>query len=147
MIGRRVGRCQRHAQDGVGTKVLLVLGTVELDHAGIDRCLVECVVTDQFRSELLVDIGHRTDDALAQEGTLVTVAQFPGFVDTSAGTAGHGRAAERTVGELDINLDRRVATAIENLTGMDISNRGTHLLAPTFFVYRSGTSVGPDSDA
>ena len=38
-----MGHGQRHAQDGVGAQVLLVLGAVELDHPLVDLGLIQGV--------------------------------------------------------------------------------------------------------
>ena len=52
VIGRGMGHGQRHAQDGVGAQVLLVLGAVQLDHPLVERDLVEGVHAAQLVGEL-----------------------------------------------------------------------------------------------
>ena len=56
---------------------------------------------------------------------VVAVAQFPCLVDAGAGPAGNGRPAERAVGQRHIDLDGRIAAAVENLSCLDIDDR-TH---------------------
>ena len=53
---------------------------------------------------------------------LVAVAKFPGLVDAGAGPAGHGRPAERAVGQFHVDLDGGIAAAIEDLSGADVDN-------------------------
>ncbi len=43
-------------------------------------------------------------------------------MDASAGAAGNSRSTERTVGKLNVDLDSRIAAAVENLPCSDVNN-------------------------
>ena len=129
VVGRGMGVGQRDAEDRVGAEVLLVLGAVEFDHPLVDGDLIEGVHAAQLVGQLVVDVVDGLQHPLAEVFRLVAVAQFPGLVDAGAGAAGHGRAAERAVGQLDVDLDGRVAAAVENLPGANVNNGRTHGLA------------------
>jgi len=53
--------------------------------------------------------------AAAAEALGVAVAQLHRFVGAGGGAAGHGRAPDRTVDQLDVHLDGRVAARVEDL--------------------------------
>ena len=92
--------------------------------------LIQGVHAGQFVGQHVVDVVHRLVHALAQEERLVAVAEFQRLVDAGAGPAGNRRPAERAVGQLHVDLDRRVSAAIENLSGVDVENFGIHVAAP-----------------
>ena len=58
-------------------------------------------------------------DALAEVALLVAVAQLDGLVRAGAGAAGDGGPADGAVGEDDVDLDGRVAAAVEDLAGVN----------------------------
>ena len=60
--------------------------------------------------------------ALAEVLRLVAVAEFPRLVHAGAGPAGHGRGADRTVVQLHVDFDGRIAAAIENLPAVNVYN-------------------------
>ena len=72
---------------------------VELDHAVVQRGLIEGVHAAQLVGQLVVDVLDGLQDPLAEVFRLVAVAKFPGLVDAGAGAAGHGGPAERAVGQ------------------------------------------------
>ena len=123
VVGRGMGGGQRHAQDGVGPQLLLVLGAVQLDHAVVQGGLIQGVHAAKLVGQLAVDVVDGLQDPLAEVLGLVAVAEFPGLVDAGAGPAGHGRAAERAVGQFHVDLDGGVAAAVEDLSGVDVYNR------------------------
>ena len=126
-VGRRgMGRGQRNAEDGVGPQLALVLGAVQVDHPPVQRGLIQGVHAGQFVGQDVVDVVDRLQHALAQVKRLVAVAKFQGLVNARARAAGNRRAAEGTVGQLHVNLDGGISTAIENLSGMDIENLRIH---------------------
>ena len=123
VVGRGMGVGQRHAQNGVGAQVLLVLGAVELDHAVVERDLIDGVHAAQFVGQLGVDVVDGLENPLAEILRLVAVAELQGLVDAGAGPAGDGGAAERAVGQFHVDLDGGIAAAIENLSGANVYNR------------------------
>src|SRR5262249_30527598 len=58
-------------------------------------------------------------DALAEVASLVAVAQFDRLVGPGAGPRGDRRAAERAVGQDHVDLDRRAAATIQDLSPED----------------------------
>ncbi len=74
-------------------------------------------------ASLLLTLSTACKHPLAEVLCLVAVAKFPGLVDAGAGAAGHGRAAEGAVGQFHVDLDGRIAAAVENLSGVDVYNR------------------------
>ena len=122
VVGRGPGVGQRHAQDGVGPEALLVLRAVEFVHAVVQRHLIQRVHAAQFVGQLGVDVLDRLQNPLAEVFRLVAVAEFPRLVDSGAGAAGHGRPAEAAVGQFHVDLDGRIAAAIEDLSGTDVYN-------------------------
>ena len=63
---------------------------------------------------------------LPQIALLVAVAQFDGLVGAGAGAARHGGAADGAVAENHVDLDGRVAAAVEDFAGVDRLNGGAH---------------------
>ncbi len=129
VLGRRVGRGQRHAQDRVRAELLLVRRAVQLAEHLVDADLIERVGTDQLVGDLLVDVGDRLRDAFAQVDLLVAVAQLPSLVDAGARAAGDRGGADRAVVERDVDFDGGIAAAIENLASVNVNNHAHGELA------------------
>jgi hypothetical protein len=87
---------------------------------------IQRVDPGQLVGQNLVDVVDRSQHALALVKRLVLVAKLQGLVNARARSAGNRSPAEGTVGQLDVNLDRGITTAIENLSGMDIENFSIH---------------------
>ena len=71
-------------ENGVGTQLALVRGTVQLDQQVIDLLLLSNSQTrvDQFLGDDVVDVGNGLEHTLADVGRLVVVSQLDGLVDT-----------------------------------------------------------------
>lgn len=52
--------------------------------------------------------------------SLVPVSELEGLVDTGGGTAGDGGAVERVILRDEINLDRWITSAVDDLPGFDV---------------------------
>ena len=124
VLGSGVGHRHRDAEDGVGAEIFLVGRAVEFQHHLVDGGLVERVAALQFLRDPRVDVLDGLEHALAEVDTLVAVTLLPGLVGTRARARRHGRASKRTIGEADVDLDRGVAAAVENLAGVDVDDRG-----------------------
>ena len=61
-------------------------------------------------------------DALAAIAGLVAVTKLDSLVGAGRRTRGYGRAAEGAVVQGDIDFDRRIAAAVQNLAGDDIDD-------------------------
>ena len=75
-LGSGAGDGQRHAQDGVGTELGLVGGTVRGNQCGIDGALIEGVEAHDCVGALIIDVLDGLRDALAQVAALVAIAQL-----------------------------------------------------------------------
>ncbi len=121
-LGSSVCGSQRHAQDSVGTELALGGSAIEGKHLIVECALVEHIVTLECGSDYLVDIVNGLQDALATETALVTVAELECFVLTGAGARRNTCAAHNAVLKRNLNFHCRIATGIQNLTGMNLLN-------------------------
>ena len=95
----------------------------------VDGDLVFGIHAGQRIEDLAVDGRDRLGDALAEIARLVAVAQFDRLMRAGRGARRHGGAAHGAVFEHDIDLDGRIAAAVENFAGGDVDDGG-HGLAP-----------------
>src|SRR6185503_3814532 len=72
--------------------------------------------------DLAIDGVDRLADALAVIARLVAVAQLDRFVGAGRGARGHRRPAHRAVLKDDVDLNRRVAAAVENLAADNVDD-------------------------
>ena len=121
-LGSGAGDGQRHAQDGVGTELGLVGGTVRGNQRGIDGALVEGVEAHDGVSALVVDVLDGPKDALAQIAALVAITQLAGLKGAGRSTRRHHCAAKAAVLEHDLDLDGGIAAAVEHLATVDVQN-------------------------
>src|SRR5690606_176682 len=110
---------------GVGAKPPLVRRAIDLDHQPVDLDLFGRVGADDVLGDLAVDRRHRVEHALAEETRLVTIAPFDGLVCAGRGAGRHRRTSHRAVFQRDVDLDGRVAAAVEDLAGVDVDD-GAH---------------------
>jgi hypothetical protein len=79
-------------------------------------------------AERLEDFGvdgfDRLAHALAEIAALVAVAQFHRLMRAGGRARRHGGAADRTVLQHDIDLDRGIAAAVENFAADDVDDGG-----------------------
>ena len=77
-------------EDGVGTELGLVGGTIKLVHEVVDGALVLDVevLLDDGRAENIVDVGDGLEDTLAAPLGLVTITELAGLVGTGGSTGG-----------------------------------------------------------
>ena len=121
-LGSGAGNGQRHAQDGVGTELGLVGGTVRGNQRGIDGALIEGVEAYDGIGALVVDVLDGLRDTLAQIAALVAVAQLTCLKGTGRSTRRHHCAAKAAVLEHDLDLDGGIAAAVEHLATVDVQN-------------------------
>jgi hypothetical protein len=103
-------------EDGVGTELALVRGTVQLDQQVINLLLLSDVQTraDQFLGDDVVDVGNGLGNTLSDVGRLVIISQLNGLVDTGGSTRGDLRS-ESTLFGVDVDLDGGVTSRVEDL--------------------------------
>ena len=117
-----LGAGQGGAQDGVGAQTALVGGAVELDHGLVDGSLIQHVHAHQALGDLVVDVLHGVEDALAQVAALVAVPELTGLVDAGGGAGGHAGAAHGAVFQVDLHLNGGIAAGVQNLTAQDVDD-------------------------
>jgi hypothetical protein len=116
--GLRMRRGGRHAEDRVGAEPGLVGGPVERDQSAVQRRLVGGVHARQRCGDLAVHIGHRAHHALALPA-LAAVAQLRRLELARRRSRRHGGVAVGTGAQPYLDLDGRVAAAVEDLAGVD----------------------------
>jgi hypothetical protein len=120
VVRSRVRRGQRHRQDCIRAEVRFVLGTVELDHAGVQAALVVGIAPDQGGTDRTVHVGDCVQDTLAQVALGVAIAQLHRLARSGRRPRRHGSAAASTGIEHHIGLDRGVAARIDDFASLDI---------------------------
>mmetsp|Transcript_23524 Transcript_23524/g.44363 ORF Transcript_23524/g.44363 Transcript_23524/m.44363 type:complete len:303 (-) Transcript_23524:693-1601(-) len=113
-----------HSQDGIGSQIRLapapvILSAVkDLDHDSVYLLLLGHIHSDELWCNLIIDIAHCLQDALAQQPLLVPITKLQSLVDASRGSTRHSRAEEMVVCH-EIHLHGRVPARIENLPSLD----------------------------
>ncbi len=123
-LRRRLGRRQRHAEDGVGAEAGFVARAVELDHRRVDAALVLGIHAGKRVEDLGVDRIDGLLDALAEVAPLIAIAQLDRLMRTGRGARRNRRAAHGAILQHHVDLDRRVAAAVENFAADDVDNGG-----------------------
>ena len=116
---RRLRDRERHPEERVGAQARLRVGRVEVDQRRVDTALVERVHVEEHVADLAVHVAHRRRHALAAEPG-APVAQLDRFVLAGRGTRRDDGAAPGAGDEQHLDLDRRVATRIEDLAPDDV---------------------------
>ena len=139
--GRYLGKGVRKAVDAVNGEIYEALSDMAVeDQVLIDQTMIDLdgtpnksrlganailgVHAEHGFGDVGIDRVDRGLDALAQPARLVAVALLDRLVGTGRSARGHGRAAEAAVVEQHIDLDGRVAAAVENLARMKVDDCG-----------------------
>ena len=122
--GRGLGDRQRDAEDGIGAEPRLVGRAVERDHRLVDLDLRLRIHAADGVENLAVDRVDRLAHALAEIALLVAVAQLDRLVRAGRGARRHRGAAERAVLQHDVDLDGRIAAAVEDFAADDVDDGG-----------------------
>src|SRR5262249_60468379 len=77
---------------------------------------------------LAIDRAARLQDALAAIALLVAVTQFDRFVRPGRGARRNGGPAGGAAFQLDLDLDRGIAPAVQDFAAADLDD-GTHMAA------------------
>ncbi len=99
---------ERDSENRVGAEPVLVRRAVEVEKGLVDQPLLAGLEPDKFRAEGVQHGVHRLLHALTPV-SVAAVAQLHGLELPGGGTAGDGRAAERSVLERHLHLDRRIS--------------------------------------
>ena len=92
---------------------------VERDQHAVERRLVGGVLPADGGRDLAVDVVDRARDALA-DPIRAAVAQLDRLELAGRGARRDGRAAPRAGVQAQLDLDRRVAAAVEDLAGVHV---------------------------
>src|SRR5690606_5473402 len=95
-----------------------VVGAVEVAEDAVDLALLDGVEPFDGVGDLAVDVVDRVRDALAPEA-VTAVAQLDRLELPGRRARGHDRTADRAALEHHLDLDRGVATGVENLAADD----------------------------
>ena len=121
--GLGLGRGHRHAENGVGAEPLLVRGAVEIAQELVEPALVGGVEAGQALSDLAIDGGDRLPHALAAVAR-PAISELMRLMRPGRGAGGHRGAAMLAVLQDHVDLDRRVAAAVENFPAEDGGDGG-----------------------
>jgi hypothetical protein len=91
----------------------------EVDQRAIEALLVGGVAALDGLGDLAVDVAHRLRHALAAV-RVAAVAQLGGLELARGGAAGDDRAPRGARAQRELDLDGRVAPAVEHLPGMEL---------------------------
>lgn len=118
-----LGNSQTDAENGVGTEVGLVGGSVKVNQELVDLGLVLDinVLLDESRADLGVDVLDGLEDTLATPLGLVTITELASLVLAGRGTGGDNGAVEASLGD-NVDLDRGVATGVVDVASVDLGD-------------------------
>ena len=119
LLGDRLRRRERHAEDRVGAEPALGVGAVERAQLGVEDPLVGGVEPGDRVADLAVHVRDRVLHALAAVADLA-VAELDRLVRAGAGAARHRRPAAGARDQLDLDLDGRVAAGVQDLPRRDV---------------------------
>ncbi len=103
---------------------LFVERSVQVDQSSVERPLIGGIEADDRVRDLTVDVADSPQHTLAEIRGRVSIAQLDGLVLARRGTGRHDRASQDARREPHVDLDRRVATRVEELPGVHFGNRG-----------------------
>ncbi len=118
-LGSGLGHSQRNAQDRVGAELALIVGAVNGQHLVVDQPLLARVVAQQARLEVVHHGLHCLLHPLAQVSALVPVTALDRFEGASRGSGRDGCTTNSAVVQTDFDLDRGVATGVQDFAGND----------------------------
>ena len=122
VVGSGASHSEGYTQDGVSTELALGGGAVELDHRHVDGALIKGIHTLNLGSDYLVNVLDSFQDALTTVTLLVTVTKLECLVLTSGCATGHRSTAHVAALEGYFNFYSRIATRIQNFSGMNLFN-------------------------
>jgi hypothetical protein len=114
----------RYGQNRVRSQLALVGRSIELDERAIDLHLVDRPEPLQRGRDRFLDVANGFPHALAKVSGRLAVPQLARLVLPRRRAARYRRAAHFAARQRHVRLHRRVASAIENLSGGDVDDRG-----------------------
>src|SRR5690554_290167 len=114
-IGCRLGCRQRNSQNGVGTQLGLVVGTIEFEHGIVETTLVAGIHADKPLTDGSINSSYRLEYAFSQITAGITITQFQRFTGAGGSTTGSASDAQDTTFQPYLGLNSGVPTGIEHL--------------------------------
>ena len=121
-IRRRFRYRKADAQNGIRAQVRFIVGAIQINHDRIDIFLLLGVQFDQGFKNWPVNGLNRLKHALAHIFGHIAIALFNGFIRTCRGARRDCRTAETAVLQHDINFNRRISPAVEDLACVNIED-------------------------
>ena len=109
-----VGNSEAHAEDRIRADARLVVGTVGRDERGVDEALIVSRDVVDCGAELVEHCVDRLQHTLT-EVAILAITKLVRLERAGRCTRRNRGAAHRTVGQPDLDLDRGVASRVENL--------------------------------
>jgi len=103
--------------------------------------LVLRILTEHSRTDLRLDGLDSRENPLAAVAPRVSVPQLDRLEDPGRGAGRNSRAAERAGIELDLDLERRIATRVENLLRTHVTDRHLSSLRHSLFCTDESSSL------
>jgi hypothetical protein len=126
---RSLGNSDGNTEDRICPEITFEFSPVQFDHAQIYAGLIGCVHPDDLIRDLGVHIVDCGENSFSQVSSGVAVSQFQGFPLTRGGSRWYGCPAHYPGLQQYFYFQSRVASRIENLPCIHISNCA-HLLSP-----------------
>ena len=95
----------------------------------VEPGLVGGIAANDRARDLAVHVGDRLGHALAAPAALVAVAQLDRFMDSGRRPRRNRRAAQAAIFEDDVDLDGRIAAAVEDLAAVNAGDCGHGVLS------------------
>ncbi len=126
--GGCLGASQAHAEHRIGAEPPLVGCAVQGNEGTVDRQLIRRIEARQRIEDLAVDGADRLLHPSSAKAR-PAIALLDRLMRPGRGPRRHRRAPHRAAVERHVDLDRWIAAAIEDLTGVDVGDGG-HSEAP-----------------
>jgi hypothetical protein len=110
----------RDTEDGVRPQLSLVWRPIEVDHRPVDLHLVDCVHTEQRRSNLVGDVLHGLHGSLSAVARRIAVTELQRLVLPGGRSARHGGSPRCPAVERDVDFDGGIAATVEDLARVDV---------------------------
>src|ERR1019366_8099939 len=118
----RTGAGQRDSKDRVRAQAWLSVGPTALDPRPPQALLTPGIAANRGAGDLAVDVADGLGVPLPAE-CVAAIAQFDRFVLAGRRARRNRRAAQRSRLQLDVDLDRRITPAIEDLSSVNLCDR------------------------
>ena len=123
LSGRGLGAGQADTEHGIGAEPTLVRRAVEVDQGAVNCQLIGGVEARQRIEDLAIDRADRLAHAAAAIA-LAAISLLDRLMRSGRGARRDRRSSRRAAVERDLDLDGRVAAAVEDLAGVNVGDSG-----------------------